>query len=555
MRNDKMFNAGHTLAVVGLMLLAAMSAAASVVVPGEAAKECAVGSREIAGRPVRKVANIVNFVRSLDPRIPHAELERAFEEELKLNEKYGFPNTVLLQYDALIDERMLSVLRRHAIPQPELGLWFEMSRPLCEAAGVPWRGRAGWNWDWHIRPGFFMSYTHEERRALIDTAFGRFRETFGRIPRVVGSWLLDSYSVAYMTERHAIDGVCICREQDATDAYGLRGGYSNGAYYPARRNILSAATDMANAIPVPVFKMLTPDPIYNYGRMAFDPAVGTKPPTLEPVWLSGFTPGTVDWYFRTYTGPGLLNLSYMQLGQENSFGWERISKGLPMQYERLNALWKAGKIEVETFGETARRFRREHARNCPQTQVALEDWSGCGYRSVWYNCRNYRANLFLDKGRLTFRDMHVMRDDFEEPYRDVPCTSWQAEYFTPPVFDEWLYGMGRSAGKAALDGTFKDISAVETLAGDGLAVTAVREDGTTVRIVFAESGVEIRGSSLTVPVPAQIRDSIRLDGSTIGMTFNGYRYRIGAEGRIGKTKDGYVIVPEAGRVTLVVGEK
>ena len=65
--------------------------------------------------------------------------------------------------------------------------------------------------------------------------------------------------------------------------------------------------------------MLTPDPIYNYGPNASDaPAefVIRRPPgsaTLEPALKSGSNRDSVDWYFRIYTGPGLLGLSYMQM--------------------------------------------------------------------------------------------------------------------------------------------------------------------------------------------------------------------------------------------------
>lgn len=85
--------------------------------------------------PVRKVLNVVNFVRALDPRQPHAEYVRALDEEVKLNLRYGFPNTVLLQYDALVDAEMLAAARKSDPEKTEFGLRFEMSRPLNKAAG------------------------------------------------------------------------------------------------------------------------------------------------------------------------------------------------------------------------------------------------------------------------------------------------------------------------------------------------------------------------------------------------------------------------------------
>ena len=87
----------------------------------------------------RKALNIVNFVRSADPRPPRAEMISAVREEVALNLKYGFKNTILLQYDALVDPEMMAEALKSDRAKTEFGLWFEMSRPLNEAAGLPWK--------------------------------------------------------------------------------------------------------------------------------------------------------------------------------------------------------------------------------------------------------------------------------------------------------------------------------------------------------------------------------------------------------------------------------
>ena len=158
---------------------------------------------------VRKVVNIVNFVRSADPRPPRAEMISAIREEVALNRKYGFENTILLQYDALVDPEMMAEVLKSDKSKTEFGLWFEMSRPLNEAAGLPWRPkspRENWNWDWHINPGFLMAYDHAGRKSIIDTAFKRFKTDFGYYPKSVGSWLLDAWSMDYMEKTYGVDG-------------------------------------------------------------------------------------------------------------------------------------------------------------------------------------------------------------------------------------------------------------------------------------------------------------------------------------------------------------
>ena len=517
------------------------------LVPLVAALCVAMAALPASAAPARKVLNMVNFVRSADPRPPRAEMVSALREEVALNRKYGFENTILLQYDALVDPEMMAEARKSDPAKTEFGLWFEMSRPLNEAAGLPWAPKGShkdWNWDWHINPGFLMAYDHAGRKAIIDAAFKRFKADFGYYPKSVGSWLLDAWSMDYMEKTYGVDGFCICREQDNTDAYGLRGGYSNGAYYPSKKNMLSAAVDMKNAVKSPVFKMLTPDPIYNYGQphALYQGRVHARGcPTMEPVWYGGNVKENVDWYFRVYTEPkGLLNLSYMQTGQENSFGWKEISRGLPMQCEKIAKEVAAGHIVLEKMCDTARAFKAAHPANCPQTQIALEDWSGFGRKSIWYNSRFYRGNLIMDGGKLVFRDIHKMADDFAEPFLDKVCTGWQALYFTPPVVDQWLFRGKDVSGAMAFSGEFVGLDA-DAEGNRTLVVTARRADGTTAVVRFEEGRIVVTGSALDAEYEETFRKRISFGDGVLGFVFEDYRYQVPVNGTVSVTPKGFHI--------------
>ena len=512
--------------------------------------------------PRRVVANIVNFVRGCEPRAD-IDLVLPVVREIELNRRLGLPNTILLQYDALLRPDILqAVAGERDNPKTEFGVWIEMARPLVEAVGIPWRGRPGWDWDWHVNPGFLMAYTPEERRRLCDEIFRLFREIFGHHPKSVGSWLLDSVSIEYMQSAYGVDAFCICREQDNVDAYTLWGGYFNGAYYPSRRNALSPAVQMAEAIPAPVFRMLTPDPIYNARRIAPPDGYGQCPATLEPVFPGGRDPRVVDWYFRTYARNPSLALSYLQLGQENSFGWERIGPGLALQLERL-AEWAArGEITVETLGETGRRFRADHPDgNVPQALVATEDWGGRGNQAAWYASRFYRAGLLRDgaDGVLEFRSLHVFSDADEERYLHGVCAGKTARYYTPPVADRWLLGDAATphSGSLVLEGRFGPFAAREE---QGLLIVEATSlaGAAPVRIRFLEDRVEFEGCALRFVPPATagisadidlegVEDRLsadtphhawRIDGDTLGMTWGGFSYSLRVDGGLEAMPDG-----------------
>ena len=117
------------------------------------------------------VMNIVNFVRGTEPRYPDYDLVEPLREEIKLNTVRHLPNTILMQYDAMLRDDLVATAKTAERDQTEYGVWFEMCRQLVEACGIKWRGRKGWDWEWFVNPGFLMAYTPEERDqmgALLD---------------------------------------------------------------------------------------------------------------------------------------------------------------------------------------------------------------------------------------------------------------------------------------------------------------------------------------------------------------------------------------------------
>ena len=518
------------------------------------AREChGVSKASSFEKKPRVVMNLVNFLRGCEPRCKR-DLVTPVVEQIKLNTRYGFNNTILLQYDAMLRDDIMSAVSAADKEKTEFGVWIEIVRPLCEKVGIPWRGRNGWDWDWFVMPGFLESYTIEQRAKLIDELFRLFREKFGRYPESAGSWIFDAWSLNYMKERYGIVAACICREQDVTDAYGLRGGYSNGAYYPSKKNGLSAAVDMKNAIRLPVFRMLTPDPIYNYGYKYnyVDSLTGKKRRhvvTLEPAAL-GKIPYMVDWYFRAYAEPrGFLNLSYMQTGQENSFGWKDfgVDIGYPAQLEMLKRYADEGTISVEKLCDTGRRFLADHKENCAQTQVALDDWMGKGRRSVWYNCRHYRANLYQDGGRFYIRDLRKMCDDFEEDYLLNPNPNWNENKFTPPVIDSYLFSTNDANGMLAFSGDACGMMP-RAVGPNELEVVCAYADGRSATVRFDEKGLSVSGSPLTVKMSEGWRSKHRFSPGRIDLEFKGFSYSVGVKGNLVPTVDGYEIKPQNGEI-------
>lgn len=496
-----------------------------------------------------KVVNIINFVRGVEPR-REKDLITPILEEIKLNKKYGFENTFLLQYDAMMDTRFVELFQREKDAHMELGIWIEMARCLIESLGIPWEGRPGYDWDWYVNPGFLLAYTREQKEQIIDTIMEKFHTCFGYYPKSAGSWMLDSDSVDYMASRYGVEAFCICREQWGTDAYTLWGGYYNGPYFPSRNNILHPAQTVEGQLHVPVIRMLGPDPIYCY----YEKQKGerNKPGltlyTLEPSWQCGMNENWVEWYFRNFLECEDMGYNYTQAGQENSFGWPLIAKGLPMQFELLDKLQKEGKVRIEKMCETGRKFTEDNALTPATVYSALDDWAGHGNQSVWYSCKNYRLGLHCNAEQVYIRDLQKYDESYRDIYLDAPCKEKSAVQEALPMVD-----VMRFSDAEVLTGIYFGNGRIErTWREDDKFFAEISADGKTLIMILTEDRITVKGAEdfeARFVYKAGSEQIKALGKNQISYEHNGMKYALTVGS--GKFKNG-AFVSENGFLTLHV---
>jgi len=393
------------------------------------------------------IANIINFVRAVEPREKNNDyLPVTLEKELELCNKYNFPSTVLLQYDALIRSEYRDIISKLG-QNAEIGLWFEVVEPMVIDAGLEWRGR--FPWDWHNDVGFLIGYIPEERIKLIDTAFEKFRSYYGHYPESVGSWHIDAFSLSYMSEKYNISASCNCKDQYGTDGYTIWGGYYNGAYYPSKKNMLCPADCAENQINVPVFRMLGSDPIHQYDLGLGNMQNGQSVMSLEPVYgNSGADKHWVEWYLRENFNGKTPSISYTQFGQENSFGWENIEKGLCMQFKSLDRYVKEGKITLQTLSQSGKMFKEHYSLTPCESMCIDSDCLDTDCKTVWYMSRFYRINLLYRNGKLRIRDLHLFDSDFSEKYLEKATTNNECFFSNIPFVDGFRFSSNEKTAGA-----------------------------------------------------------------------------------------------------------
>lgn len=497
--------------------------------------------------------NVVNFLRGVEPRGP-VDLFLPLQRQMEVIRQNRLPATWLLQFDALVSGPFVAYLKANMPKDHEVGIWFEMNEMHCRAAGVEWRGRPGYEWDYYPSVAFTIGYGPEERVKLADAFMQRFAEVWGRTPKSVASWNLDSITIAHLANQYGVDAFAVCRDQIATDGFTIWGAPIAG-YYPSKVNCWSPAVDRRNQIDAPIFRMLGQDPVYYYEN-GFPMPGGKRfgaPVTMEPVWVSGRSQLFIERFLEMIEKNPALRFAYAQLGQENNFGWPAMADAYPRQMAGLAAERKRGAAHVETMGETGRRFKQSFRQTPAQAQVMLRDPFGNTSpeaRTIWYQSRFYRANLHLPGNGLPcyLRDITVYSDRFEQPFLHEATRLHEVEQRMPAVLDafHWKKPSGH-AGGFFLSGDDKLVlTGLPSVREQGnvLLVTLPTQGGKQLRLRFEE-----RLFSVTLGADSPLTISFEWDPAQSALTsvepdranfcWRSFDYSVGLEGRARQTGGGW----------------
>lgn len=528
------------------------------------------GMTEADNQP--RIINIVNFIRQTDYRVEDADrkLYETVCRQVELVNRYALPATFLLEYDALINPLYQKLLKTELRNGAEIGAWWELTQPHIEAAGLKWRGEHPWVS--HANIAFSTGYTKEERERLVDVYMRKFKDIFGTYPKSVGSWFIDAHTLAYMHDRYGIEASCNCKDQIGTDGYTMWGGYWNQAYYPSRLNAYMPAQTGAGQIPVPVFRMLGSDPIYQYDDGLGNERQGVI--SLEPVYKhAGMNRKWVDYFFDALTDGPCLAFGYAQAGQENSFTWDNMRAGLEMQMPLIDSLRRAGKVRVETLGESGRWFRKRFPLTPATAVTTVSDVRGEGNKTVWYDSRYYRANLLWEKGRFRFRDIHLFDERFKSEYLDTPGTGSQFLFYTLPFVDGFMWSKGEDRAGLTLVRTDADGQAeelrldspeVKERGRSVLEVSGKDQYGGTFRITLHDDRIEVSspdgGKDAAWALQLHAAPGTELPFTSVGgksadAVFRGHAYSVTcSKGRFEKAAEGdshvMRIIPDNGKITI-----
>lgn len=344
---------------------------------------------------------------------------------------FKVPATWLIRFDALSDSKIINSIKDSS---DEKGLFLEVTPSWTSKAGVDYRESAVW----HLAGSVFLTgYETPEREKLIDSAFSKFKETFGVYPKSVGSWYLDSYSLNYMEEKYGVDAALIVADQYSTDNYQVWGQYFGAPFYPYKKNTLMPAQNPENKIPVVVTQWAARDPINGYGEGVNETTYSVQP--NDYIDFHELDSAYFNKLLDIYLGQDLNQFNQVVVGLENSYSWEKYKDEYKKQIEILNKKRSNEQLNLVTMASFAKWYKEKFPAISPEHIIVADDPLGHGQKVVWFMNSYFRAGWFLNNDGSVFRDVRQYVEGIEEPCFKGSCQQINFATFSTRVLDDVTY--------------------------------------------------------------------------------------------------------------------
>ena len=184
------------------------------------------------------------------------------------------------------------------------------------------------------------------------------------------------------------------------------------------------------------------------------------------------------------------------------------------------------------LSETAEQYKNSFALTPATSITAEKDWKNRDVQSFWYNCKNYRVNLYKENGFFWIRDLFLFDENYSERYREEVCRSKDVYFDNLPVIDG-----NRQSGKGVRAGIYPEIKQSDNkyvpLKGSAKAEYDYPEEKITVKDSDTEFIIGISEDSLCIKCSKDFKLCFRtspdverftLSNGRLYRTYNGYEY-------------------------------
>ena len=385
----------------------------------------------------KRAAVLVNPVRGSDFWSHNFSQLETPKKQYQLIRNNNFPASWLIRYDALINGEIQEFLKNLDSSQ-DIGIFFEITPSLARDAGVNYNRSDNWH---QAKSVLLTGYSPEDRIKLIDTAFNKFKEIFGKNPKSAGAWWIDAASLAYMKDKYGIEANLDVADQYMTDSYQVWGQYWSTPFYPSKLNALIPAQSEDQKLGVVTMQWATRDPYNGYGNGVFESTYSVQ---VNDYLLHDLG----SQYFEK-----LLNI-YPQttVGLENDFDYAKFGSEYQKQLEIVAAQKNRGILNIFNMAGYAQNYMKSNPGISPNVLIEADDPLGSGGKVIWLNTPKYRLGWFGSNQGSVIRDLRIYNDRNEEPCLKAGCEELKLAFGQIQAIDEsnyltkWVLDQGNVSG-------------------------------------------------------------------------------------------------------------
>jgi hypothetical protein len=194
-----------------------------------------------------------------------------------------------------------------------------------------------------------------------------------------------------------------------------------------------------------------------------------------------------------------------------------------MQIEMLLA---RADVEFQKMCDTGEAFMKRFPSSTPATSVAaLDNFDSTDVQSIYYDCKNYTANLFRYGNEIFFRSFYLFDERIKDHYENSVCDTFDAIYENLPVVDTAVKRKERGGG-LNLDRNATPFN-VEKIGESELKVYW----GDGKYVIFREDTIEVSCDGLSYDTVGATADVCADDGG-YAFGYKGHSYRLNVDGEV-----------------------
>ncbi|MDE2590081.1 MAG: hypothetical protein KGL95_10510, partial [Patescibacteria group bacterium] len=373
-------------------------------------------NRVFASTVTLPVVTVINPIR--EPEKGPYPLD-GLQTQYEIVKDHHISATWLWQYTTLEDNKLTDVAK--SMTNQEFGLWMEIDRNLAEKAHVVYRGQG----PWYFSDGLLLiSYDTSEREKLIDTAFARFRETFGYYPKTVGAWWIGEDSLNYMKEKYGILGTLRAADQFNLDVYSIWGTPWSIPYISSKTNEGIPGLSWQDSSQIVVMQWAPRDPTDGYGELSS--TYSTQDYFLHGLNLS---------YFNYLSGVYLQHpLDQVVFGLGGGFTSAGYQGRYTDEIARVATLRNEGKIAIlpaQTYEEAVLAKQQIF----PGQSYFLNTGFNSSDQSFWYQSPQYRAGIEKQGDNIYLVDVRNYSQNPQEDFAQLPNSQGYLRITEPALLD------------------------------------------------------------------------------------------------------------------------